>query len=154
MTQFVKRILNNFSFKTLLKRISILGSNDVFRLSDEEFWEAHGGMGRLSPGTLAGMGPEISPNSTQIDLLTANEETQVSYKEMKRFACYKYFCSSTLITWELKVPCEEVEHIPHRTFAKVSPRKQSTLSHQIGLKKFNLKYFFFLNGFYASKSNI
>ena len=34
-------------------------------------------MGRLSPGTVAGMGPEISPNSTQIDLLTANEETQV-----------------------------------------------------------------------------
>ena len=56
----------------------ISGSNDVFRLSDEEFWEAHGGMGRISPGTLSGIRPEISPNSTQIDLLTANEETQVS----------------------------------------------------------------------------
>ena len=43
-------------------------------------------MGRLSPGVLAGIGPEISPNSTQIDLLTANEETQVSSAKTKNFS--------------------------------------------------------------------
>ena len=50
------------------------GSNDVFRLSDDELWGPHGGMGRLSPCTLASLGPEVSPNSTQIDLLADNEE--------------------------------------------------------------------------------
>lgn len=97
------------------------GSNDAFRLSDEEFWEAHGGMGRLSPGTVAGMGPEISPNSTQIDLLTANEETQQYLNNMEAQSAMRGSRTHSSPNIRQSVTTETVNTVPTNRRPRVFP---------------------------------